>query len=182
MDPAQPSRPQRSPSWSRPSADRRTVLAGIGSVAIVATAGCLDSSAAAEPRYGGHEREELIPGADAFPEGWTARPELNESYEVFGGPDDRAFVGLDAEVLPEPDAASAAFSETRSRMRRPEDHALADEAFWDEVDGEYALTVFRHSNAIGQTFALRDTGEAVVPDRERSHEYAETMYQHWRQL
>lgn len=156
---------------------------GLGTVVAAATAGCLARlSGAASPRYRGHERSELIPGADAFPEGWEERPELNENYVFFAGPDERAFVGLDAEVFPDVDSATAAFSETRSGMRRPEDHALADEAFWDEVDGEYALTVFRHSNALGQTFALKDTGKEVVPDRTRSQRYAEAMYRHWQGL
>ena len=187
MAPGRPSRPHRVPRRdsraSRPCASRRKILAGLGTVAVAATAGCLGSlSGAAGPRYRDYERAELIPGADAFPEGWAERPELNENYVVFGGPEDRAFVGLDAEVFPDVDAATAAFSETRSGMRRPEDHALADEAFWDEVDGEYALTVFRHSNALGQTFALKETKQEVLPDRTRSHRYAEAMYRHWQGL
>lgn len=154
----------------------------MGSVAIVATTGCLGGSSGGDPLYGGYEREDLIPGVDAFPDGWEERHDLNEDYVVYGGPDGRVFVGLDAEVLPDVDAASAAFSETRDGMRRPEVHSLGDEAFWDEVDGDYALTVFRHSNALGQTFALRDTGEEVEPDRSRSQRFAEEMYQHWQRL
>lgn len=150
---------------------------------LAATAGCLGSpTGASGPRYRGYDRADLIPGADAFPDGWTERPGLNEKYVVYGGPEDRIFVGMDADVMPDVDAATAAFGETRSRMRRPEEHDLAAAAFWDEVDGEYALTVFRHSNALGQTFALREREGEVVPDRERSHRYAEAMYRHWQGL
>lgn len=162
--------------------NRRRLLAGIGFLAITSATGCLGSGTGADPRYRGYERADLIPGVEVFPDGWEERPELNENFVVFAGPEDRFFVGLDADVLPDVDAASAAFSETRSGMRRPEDHALAEEAFWDEIDGEYALTVFRHSNALGQAFALKHSEEGVEPDRERSHRYAEKMYGHWQGL
>ena len=180
-----PDRPSRSRTPERRPAsrvDRRTVLAGIGGVAVLGTAGCLGSVTGSGPRYSGYERKDLIPGAETFPDGWEERPDLNENFVVFGGPGDRVFVGLDADVLPDVDAAVAAFTETKSRMRRPEPHPLADQAFWDEVEGEYALTVFRHSNALGQAFALRESDSGVVPDRTRSQDYAERMYHHWQGL
>lgn len=149
---------------------------------VAGAAGCLGGATGDDTRYGGYERADLIPGVDVFPDGWEERPDLNENFVVYGSGDGTAFVGLDAEVMPDADAAAATFSETKSGMRRPEDHELADEAFWDEIDGEYALTVFRHSNALGQAFALRGAGEDVEPDRERSHRYAGEMYEHWQGL
>lgn len=164
--------------------NRRVVLAGVGSVTLAGTAGCLGglASGADDRRYEGYDRADLIPGRDAFPDGWEERPDLNEHFVVYGGPDGRVFVGLDAAVMPDADAARAAYDETRSRMPRPEDHDLADEAFWDELEGEYALTVFRHSNAIGQAFGLRQSKDGVVPDRDRSHRYADVMFGHWQDL
>ena len=160
-------------------APRRSVLGGAGLLAAVATAGCLGSLRTDGKRYAGHDRADLLIGLDAFPDGWEERPDLNEEYRVFGDAAGDVFVGLDAAVLPAAAAAETAFEEAEAGMADPESYALADEAFRAAVDDEYAITVFRHSNAVGQAFGLRRSGESVLPDGDRSLRYAEAMFTHW---
>ena len=179
MDDGRTRQPERAVGAASRRVDRRTVLGGAGLLALATTAGCVGSLGTDGRRYAGHDRADLLLGVEAFPDGWEERPDLNDSYDVFGDAAGDVFVGLDAAVLADAGAAESTFEEARAGMSGSESHALADEAFLAAVDGEYAITVFRHSNAVGQSFGLRRSGKSILPDRERSKRYAEAMYSHW---
>ena len=70
----------------------------------------------------------------------------------------------------------------RAGVSDPNDYPIADEAFWATQNDEIATTLFRYSNGVGQSAAVGESGREVVPDQQRSQEYAETTYERWQDL
>lgn len=133
-----------------------------------------------EPLYNEGDHKDLLLTLDDFPEGWTRDDELNENFDAVFLNDDRTILVMPlVEIEPDIEAAKENYQQSIAGTRDPQDYPLGDEAFWDTRNDEIAVTLFRHSNAVGQVAALRESGMEVVPDQSRSQQYAEAMFKHW---
>lgn len=162
--------------------DRREALLGGGIGLSIAVSGCLGSILQNNKRYSDYDREDLLLGPEAFPSGWKKFPEMNEDYIIYGTQEEDIFVGLDAGIHEDRSATKETFNDIKSRYPEAEEYELADECFWVEPNDEYALVMFRHSNAGGAVLGIRQSGFEAVPDRARAIEYANDMFEHWADL
>lgn len=144
--------------------------------------GCLGSITGGADRYAGYTRVDLIPGIDVFPDDWREYPGMNDDYDVYGNADETIFVGFDARVFDGDEDVDEEWETLQQKYRDPQEYDLAGEAFWAEYQDEVAVVFFRHSNAFGSTFAVRQSGLEAVPDRGRALDYAEVQFEHWRDL
>lgn len=163
--------------------NRRTALTGCGTI-IASLSGCVGSDGGngeeSGPEYEEGDRDGMVLTIDAFPDGWTRDDDFNENFDASYLSEDESVVVLArVEIEDSVDAAKESFESSESGTRDPQDYDIGDEAFWDTRNDEYAATVFRHSNAVGQVAALRESGTEVVPDQSRSQEYAQKMFEQW---
>jgi len=129
--------------------------------------------------YSEDDREEMIPSGDIFPEGWGEVD--NEDWEAaYNNEDGTIFVLFDVAIANTVEEAKQGFERLRQRYD-PNEYPVADEGFWAER-ADNARTIFRHSNAIGQAAAGRESNFEIVPDPGRSQRYAEEMYARWQAL
>jgi hypothetical protein len=163
--------------------NRRTYLTATATVGSTVLAGC----SAALNRFSGPEyedvsKEDMLLSASDFPEGWRRNDSLNDNFDAaFQDSDGTVFVLLSVSLFDEVSAAEDGFEDARSGFRDPQDIDIGDEAFWDTRNDEFAFTIFRHSNANGSSVSIRQSGLEVVPDQNRSQNYAGKMFQHWQQ-
>lgn len=162
---------------------RREYL-GVGVLVSVLLAGCQRAvlrDSEPEPRYEEPDEEAMVLTLEAFPDGWNRRsPESDDWDAKFTPEDENREVLVSVDVFETIDDAEAAFEAVQHRYR-PREYDLADEAFWGEL-ADYAVTVLRHSNAVGTTAAGRRSGLRLVPDRIRAIDYAEALYERWQRL
>ena len=163
--------------------NRRRMLIGSG-VALTSTfAGCTSSFSSDEPEYNEDDHEDLLLSIEAFPEDWNRDDEVNDNFDaVFLNKDETIVVFASVEIDEDIDDAEKRFENAESSTRDPIDYDIGDEAFWDTRNNEIAITVFRHSNAVGQVAAMRQSGMEINPDQSRSQEYARKMYDNWRNI
>lgn len=164
--------------------ERRKYLATVGAtVSGFALAGCSDGNGGdsdSGPEYAQGDKESMLLSVDAFPDGWTRNDEINENFDaVFANEDQSIIVLIKVEIFDEVAGAEDRMETARAGVSEPNDYPIADNAFWATRNDQIACTLFRHSNAVGQACATRESGTEVVPDQSRSQDYAETMFEQW---
>lgn len=130
--------------------------------------------------YSESDREGMIPGVDIFPDGWKEADPGEEWDAGFSNEDETILVGLGIRIEDTVDGAKEEFEKAKAGFEA-NDYPIADEAFWAER-ADNARTFFRHSNAMGQAVAGRQSGDGMIPDTGRAQRYAEEMYNHWETL
>jgi len=160
--------------------NRRRYLAMAGATIAGGLAGC-SSITGGGPEYESDQREGMLLSVDAFPDGWVRK--VNDNFDaMFTNEDESIAVLLAVEIFDEVSGAEDRMETSRAGVSEPTDYPIADEAFWATRNEQIACTIFRHSNAVGQACALRESGIEVVPDQARSQDYAGMMYEHWEDL
>lgn len=173
--------------------NRRKYLTMAGTVGLGTLAGCggddsggdgggsdtTDDSSDDNLYQTGNE-EELVPNgvASDWPDqDFERNDEINENFlRGFTNPEGSIVVLMDAEISETVSDAEDSFKSSAATASEEEDYPLADEAII--FDGDTAARViFRDSNALGQTLAIRESGAETVPDRQRASSYAEIMYE-----
>lgn len=161
--------------------DRRTYLTTMAvTVGSVGFAGC--SGMLEEPQYEEGSKEDLLLEVDAFPNDWHRDDEINENFDAcFTNEDESIIVLLSVEIEEGIEEAEKSFESSKSGFRDPQEIDIGEEAFWDTQNDEVAFTIFRHSNALGQAVAARQSGMDINPDQSRSQKYAREMYDNWQE-
>lgn len=159
---------------------RRQLLRITGVGAMAALAGCLGGEDAI---YEEGNESDLVPngpGDDWGDEDLIRDDEFNPHFDrVFRTPETDLVLLMSAEIYEDIEAAEDSFESSKATAADDEEYPLADEAFISD-DGEVATCLWRHSNAIGQVAAVRESATGVTPDRQRASSYAETMFEnHW---
>ena len=164
--------------------NRRRYLVVAGATVGSGLAGCSSiPGGGGGPEYESDQKEEMLLSVDAFPDGWVRNDEMNENFDAgFTNEDESVLVLIKVEIFDEISEAKDRMETARAGVSDPNDYPIADDAFWATQNDEFAATLFRHSNGVGQSAAVRESGREVVPDQQRSQEYAETMYEHWQDL
>lgn len=158
-----------------------TTAATIGSIGLTGCSGILGGLSG--PNYETDQKEEMLLSIDSFPDGWVRNDEINDNFDAgYTSEDESIVVLMSVEVSEEVSGAEDRFKTAKSGMSEPNDYELADEAFWATRNEEVASTLFRHSNAVGQSLGLRESGIDVVPDQSRSQDYARKMFSHWQDM
>lgn len=135
------------------------------------------------PQYDEDSKDEMLLSVEAFPDGWHRDDDINDNFDaVFANEDDSIVVMLSIQLSEDIETAKENFESSKSSYRDPQEIDIGDEAFWDTRNEEMASTIFRHSNALGQTVAARQSGMEINPDQQRSQNYAGEMYDHWQDL
>jgi len=131
------------------------------------------------PQYSQNSKEDMLLSVSAFPEGWFRNDGLNEEFDaIFLSADESIIVLTTVEIFDDIEGAENRIETAQAGVSEPNDYPIADEAFW-AVQNELACTMFRHSNAVGQACAVRESGADVVPDQQRSQQYAQEMFDQW---
>jgi len=118
-----------------------------------------------------------------FPEGWTRDDSLNDNFDAgFINGDQTGVVLNSIELGTTVAQAKSGFETTKANFGDLNDVSLGDESFWALRGEQYAATVVRDSNVIGQTAAVTQSGEELVPDEERAQTYAQVMVENWQAL
>jgi len=138
-----------------------------------------------EPLYEIGAQGDLLLSVDAFPEGWEqiemANSDDTTAEATFSNADGTLSVYMSASILDSVAGTKEAFERYKSRFREPQELETGDESFWDTREDQ-ALTVFRHSNALGEVRAARITREGQEPNISRSQNYALDLYNHWQSV
>lgn len=159
---------------------RRTYLA-LGGAAL---AGCSD----AIPGTGGEEYDHddepslLFDGPqDEWPDDLERDDSLNEDFDQgYISQDETVGLLVNVEIEVDTETAENEMQMARVKAGNHDNYPLADEAFIAD-DNLAAWVIFRHRNAHGQTLVLRRSGGESAPDRDRASEYAESLFDHWRE-
>lgn len=131
------------------------------------------------PIYDPSQKPDMIPPIGLFPDSWRRNDEINEDFDaVYFNEDQSVVVFFVVRVGEQVAGARGAFDDLKSRYRDPQSIDIGDEAFWDTRES-VATTIFRHSNAIGESWAVRESGANNEPDVTRSHKYAFETYDYW---
>lgn len=162
---------------------RRRCLTVSGATVLAGLAGCSSitgDGGSSGPDYESGQKEELLLTLDAFPDGWSRDDDLNDNFDaVFLSEDESIIVLVSVEIFDDVAGAEDRIETARAGVSDPNDYPIADEAFWATQNDQFAATMFRDSNAVGQVGAMRESGAEVIPDQTRSQQYAETMYENW---
>lgn len=172
--------------------NRRELLLGSGVAVTTALAGCFggnSNSGDTRPQYHEDDHEAMLLSIDDFPDGWARDDEVNDNFDaVFRNEDETITVLPIVEIEADEAAAQDNFEDSKSGTRDysiedeavcPVDYNIGDEASWDTRNNEMAITLFRHSNAVGQVAATRQSRTEVQPDQARSQTYTMTMFEGW---
>jgi hypothetical protein len=176
--------------------NRRRYLTAIGTTAsALALAGCsggddsgngtndgtsTETQTNTGTEYEQGSKEAMLLSVEAFPDGWTRNDEINQNFDaVFTNGDQSIVVLATVEIFADVAGAEDRIETAQAGVSEPNDYPIADEAFWATRNDQIACTMFRHSNAVGQVCATRESGSGVVPDQSRSQQYAEMLYQEW---
>lgn len=123
---------------------------------------------------------ELVPNgvASDWPDqDFERNDEINENFlRGFTNSDGSIVVLMDAEINETVSDAKDSFESSAATASEQEDYPLADQAIIFDSDTA-ARVIFRDSNALGQTLAVRESGGEAVSDRQRASSYAEIMYE-----
>lgn len=161
---------------------RRQVLATTATVSAVGLAGC-SSGGSTGPQYETNMKDQMLLSTNAFPDGWERDEDFNENFDVsFFSEDESIIVLISVEIFEDITSAEDRMETSRAGVSEANDYPIADEAFWATRNEELACTLFRHSNAVGQSCATRQSGMDVNPDQARSQDYATEMYEQWGEL
>lgn len=165
---------------------RRYLSTALTTTAGLSLAGCSDilgGDGDGGPQYESEQREAMLLTVDDFPSGWQRNDELNDNFDaIFLNGDGSIVVMTMVEISEEVSAAKDRMENARAGVSDPNEYTIGDDSFWATRNNEIACTIFRHSNAVGQACALRESGAEVVPDQSRSQDYATTMYNQWQEL
>jgi hypothetical protein len=184
---------------------RRYLTTTVATLAGVSLAGCLGGdddetddatptqtstpTATATPAKPGEYPADEVQPADLtlaesdFPENWTRDDSLNDDFDAAFINGDQTSVVLNSIELGATVAqAKSGFETTKANFGELNDVALGDEAFWAFRGEQYAATVVRDSNVIGQTAAVTQSGEELTPDEQRAQTYAQVMVENWQSL
>lgn len=164
---------------------RRAYLATVTALGTMASAGCSSDSDDPEdsPRYEDVTADEMVLSVDAFPDGWRRDDDFNDAFDAsYRNADGTAVVLLSVIIEPTVDAAEQRLENSREDFPDPEDASVGDEGFEAVRNERAAFTMFRHSNALGESAAIREEAGVVEPDLTRSRNYAMEMYEHWQRL
>ena len=135
------------------------------------------------PEYDQGSKEEMLLSVNSFPDGWVRNDDINENFDaVFTNEDESIVVLTTVEIFEDVAGAEDRMETARAGVSEPNDYPIADNAFWATRNEEIACTLFRHSNAVGQACAVRESGSEVVPDQARSQDYATALFEHWQTL
>jgi hypothetical protein len=135
------------------------------------------------PKYEDVTKEDLLLSTSDFPDGWQRDDSVNENYDaVFTNDDETSAVLVSVEIGDTVEGAEEEYSESRNRLRDPQDMDFADEAFWDTQNEQIAVCIFRDSNVLGNTVAIKQSGLEAQPDQQRAQSYAQDMYENWQSL
>lgn len=166
--------------------DRRQCLTVTGAMLSAGLAGCSSitgGDGGGGPDYETDQKEELLLSAEVFPDGWVRNDEINENFDaVFANEDESIVVLTTVEIGEDSGEAKDAYDSAESGFSNTNEIDIGNKAFWATRNEEIAYTIFRHSNALGQSAALRESGAEIQPDQSRSQEYAREMYQSWQDL
>ncbi|MFD1563500.1 hypothetical protein ACFR99_08055 [Haloarchaeobius amylolyticus] len=140
-----------------------------------------------EPMFVGTEIEELIP--DFTQENPThdelvRDDELNENFDaIFITEDEQVAVMVDVEIESSIEDADGRMQTRRDRVSEYHEFTLegADDAFWYE-EPDNARTYVRLSNGVGEVVAGRMSESDMIPDVNRSQEYAIALIEHWQTI
>ncbi len=133
-----------------------------------------------EPQYAMSSRQNLFLSLSAFPDGWVRDDSLNDSFDaVFANSDRSVIVLLAVEIFADVAGAEDRIQRAKAGVSEVNDYDIADDSFWTTTDS-LASTLFRDSNAVGQVAAVHEPNSELVPDSERSRQYARDMYEHWK--
>ncbi|UHQ98665.1 hypothetical protein HYG81_22090 (plasmid) [Natrinema zhouii] len=175
--------------------NRRELLLGSGVTVATALAGCSGSNTSSgdtEPQYHEDDHEAMLLSIDDFPDGWTRDDEVSDDFDAaFLNEDETITVLPLVEIEADETAAQDTFEDSKSSTRDysiedeavcPVDYNIGDEASWDTRNDEMAITLFRHSNAVGQVAATRQYRTEVQPDQAHSQTYTTTMFEGWKNV
>lgn len=166
--------------------NRRGYLAMAGATVASGLAGCSSitgDGGGSGPEYETDQKEEMLLSVDAFPDGWVRNDGLNDNFDaVFANDDESIIVLISVEIGEDAGEAKDSYESSESGFSNTNEIDIGNEAFWSTRNEEIAYTIFRHSNAIGQAAALRESGTEVQPDQSRSQQYARELYEHWQEL
>lgn len=131
-------------------------------------------------QYTASDKPQMLLTVRDFPSDWHKMPDdYNPNFDVeFANEDESILVLVDIDIAESVESAKEIYDRSRAGTRDPQEYDIGDEAFWAEQQ-DLARTIFRHSNAVGEAVALRESGTRVVPDPQRSQDYARKMFQKW---
>jgi len=159
-----------------------TSMAAIGSIGLSGCSGILGDDSSG-PAYEEEQEEEMLLSVDSFPDGWVRNDAINENFDaVFANEDESIIVLTSVDVGENVSEAKEAMDASESGYSNTNEIDIGDEAFWATRNDQVAYTIFRHSNAVGQVAAARESGAEVVPDQSRSQQYAREMVSHWQDI
>ncbi|MFA9416984.1 hypothetical protein [Natrinema sp. HArc-T2] len=140
-----------------------------------------------EPMFVGTEIEELVPDftqENPTHDDLVRDDELNENFDaIFITENEQVAVMVDIELESSIAAAEDRMQNRRDRVGEYHDFTVegADDAFWYE-EPDNARTYVRLSNGVGEVVAGRMSGSEMVPDVNRSQEYAIALVEHWQTI
>lgn len=154
----------------------------IASVALASTAGCSSIESLTGPKYEDVNEQDMYLDESDFPDNWKKFPEINEEYTIYGTEVDRIYVGQDIAIYDSEKDAQNSFKKMEQSFQDLNYYELASDAFWVLTEDDFAIFIFRDSNALGQVVAIKQSGLEAQPDRQRAINYAEMMHEHWQTL